>query len=253
MNAEKQPMFTEQQIEKQCMDDYHEHEGKTILAQTVYGMTDHYNRTFNFSPEDAVYLLISKDKKEEEVICWNQDGWCDPIWTVESKFKHSDLEEESILWVAGISRCTNGKIEHQSDWKIVLDCPVLPTAHLIDSKKTKQSQPTTTVVCPHCNADIELQVQKESLMNINQTIEDSVAKGIDWKEKDIDNNSYNTKCYIGTVSKSRFLVASFDIEDQGFPPGSRGYDGSHTKRNTITRLTREQAERLCKDAESNLE
>jgi hypothetical protein len=40
-----------------------------------------------------------------------------------------------------------------------------------------------------------------------------------------------------------FLVVEFDIEDQGFPPGSKGYDGtaSNFKEGKVVRLTTELA------------
>jgi hypothetical protein len=47
------------------------------------------------------------------------------------------------------------------------------------------------------------------------------------------------------------LAISFDIEDQGFPPGSKGSDGSATKEGTVMHLTRELAERAFKLAEKH--
>jgi hypothetical protein len=47
------------------------------------------------------------------------------------------------------------------------------------------------------------------------------------------------------------LAISFDIEDQGFPPGSKGYDGSATKEGTVMRLTQELAEKAFKLAEEH--
>lgn len=46
-----------------------------------------------------------------------------------------------------------------------------------------------------------------------------------------------------------FVVASFDIEPQGFPPGSRGYDGAASNGSTIVRFTPELAEQAFKIAE----
>lgn len=51
----------------------------------------------------------------------------------------------------------------------------------------------------------------------------------------------------------RVLVVEFDIEDQGFPPGSKGYDGTAVKSSmlcieTVMRLTRELAELAFKKA-----
>lgn len=59
----------------------------------------------------------------------------------------------------------------------------------------------------------------------------------------------NAKFYQGMAGGWSFTVASFDIEDQGFPSGSRGYDGSAASGKAIVRLTRELAEKACKLAE----
>ena len=40
----------------------------------------------------------------------------------------------------------------------------------------------------------------------------------------------------------RLLAIEFDIEEQGFPPGSKGYDGTATRGSTVLRLTRELAQ-----------
>ena len=52
--------------------------------------------------------------------------------------------------------------------------------------------------------------------------------------------------YQGTTEGWGFSVVSFDIEPQGFPPGSRGYDGAGVHDGTVIRLTRELAERAFK-------
>lgn len=54
-----------------------------------------------------------------------------------------------------------------------------------------------------------------------------------------------------STKKWRYLAVEFDIEDQGFPPGSKGYDGTATSLvliGTIVRLTRELAEKAFKKA-----
>lgn len=50
----------------------------------------------------------------------------------------------------------------------------------------------------------------------------------------------------------KLTLCAFDIENQGFPPGSRGYDGAAVKGNIVLRLTRELAEKAFKLAEGKL-
>jgi len=57
------------------------------------------------------------------------------------------------------------------------------------------------------------------------------------------------RCHVGTYGKWYFVVTSFSIEPQGFPPGSRGWDGAGRKGSVVIRLTRQLAERACKLAE----
>jgi len=54
------------------------------------------------------------------------------------------------------------------------------------------------------------------------------------------------KFYLGTAPGWRVTVVSFDIEPQGFPPGSRGYDGAASHSSKLVHLTRELAERAFK-------
>lgn len=49
----------------------------------------------------------------------------------------------------------------------------------------------------------------------------------------------------------RFVVASFEIESQGFPPGSRSYDGAATKVGLVLHLTRDLAEEAFKLASAS--
>lgn len=79
-----------------------------------------------------------------------------------------------------------------------------------------------------------------------------IKQGITWTETPVDEQQHAAKGYIGVLDDWRFVVMSFDIEDQGFSPGSRGYYGTAMEGDSITRLLRDQAETLCKDAESKL-
>lgn len=61
--------------------------------------------------------------------------------------------------------------------------------------------------------------------------------------------AHNARFHQGVADGWSFTVSSFDIEDQGFSPGVRGYDGAAASGNAILRLTRELAEKACKLAE----
>jgi hypothetical protein len=55
----------------------------------------------------------------------------------------------------------------------------------------------------------------------------------------------------GKKTSWRFVVVEFSIEDQGFPAGSKGYDGTVTSsEGVVMRLTRAQAERAFKRAKA---
>lgn len=83
-----------------------------------------------------------------------------------------------------------------------------------------------------------------------------IKKGITWTEQPFEGdpeNKHDTRGFIGIIDDLRIVVMSFEIESQGFPPGSRGHDGTIMGDGTIVRFTRDQAKRLCADAESKLE
>jgi hypothetical protein len=59
------------------------------------------------------------------------------------------------------------------------------------------------------------------------------------------------RAYKGSANGWTFLVVSFSIEDQGFPKGSRGYDGTGTRSAmgmpvTVMHLPRDLAEKAVK-------
>lgn len=51
-------------------------------------------------------------------------------------------------------------------------------------------------------------------------------------------SSHLAKFYQGVGGGYIWTLVSFSIEDQGFPPGSRGYDGVVAKDGTVCRMTR---------------
>jgi hypothetical protein len=56
--------------------------------------------------------------------------------------------------------------------------------------------------------------------------------------------------YMGDDGTWLMTVVSFDIEAQGFPPGSRGYDGAGSCKACVIHFTRDLAERIFKIAEA---
>jgi len=55
---------------------------------------------------------------------------------------------------------------------------------------------------------------------------------------------HDARAYVGTGGGWRFVVIDFDITEQGFPPGSRGYDGgaTHMGKAIVMHLTQSLAE-----------
>lgn len=70
----------------------------------------------------------------------------------------------------------------------------------------------------------------------------------------VDDRGADATAYTGAANGWRFIVVAFSTEDQGFPPGSLGFDGTGTTKlggkPTILRLTRELAEKAFRLAEA---
>jgi|HubBroStandDraft_4_1064222.scaffolds.fasta_scaffold722136_1 hypothetical protein len=91
-----------------------------------------------------------------------------------------------------------------------------------------------------------------SLLNLHKTVEEALHRA-QWLNKDPaeefqgaadDLKRLGTKALLGTTPDGwRIVLVSFDISEQGFPEGTRGYDGAATKMpNFMVHLTREEAE-----------
>jgi hypothetical protein len=78
------------------------------------------------------------------------------------------------------------------------------------------------------------------------TLDEAIAAA-KWERLD---NLQEARCYQGRTERWQISVVAFDIEPQGFPKGSLGYDGaaSSMSEGLVLRLTREQAERAFKKA-----
>lgn len=49
----------------------------------------------------------------------------------------------------------------------------------------------------------------------------------------------DSRCFTGTAGSWRFVLVDFEIESQGFPKGSRGYDGTAVSGTMVIRLPRD--------------
>ena len=80
----------------------------------------------------------------------------------------------------------------------------------------------------------------------------AAAERASWTRPPIPEMSDETvRAYLGEGDGWRITVVSFDIEPQGFPKGSRGFDGAaaHAGDGVMIHLTRPLAEKLYKLAE----
>jgi hypothetical protein len=93
---------------------------------------------------------------------------------------------------------------------------------------------------------------------MQQVLEEAekAAEGAQWRASEPINrvgeleHSGDVRGFEADKDGWHFIVVSFDIENQGFPPGSRGYDGAcrNTEKGTVLHLTRELAEKFYKAA-----
>lgn len=80
-------------------------------------------------------------------------------------------------------------------------------------------------------------------------IRDDLENNEFWKvEKDAINDAEG---YLAHTHTWNYIAVEFGIEDQGFPPGSKGYDGTAHKTGTVVRLPRDLAELAFKKAKEH--
>lgn len=65
---------------------------------------------------------------------------------------------------------------------------------------------------------------------------------------DMHSRGHDPRFYTGSADGWFFTVCDFSIEEQGFPKGSRGYDGAGRSDNMVLHLTRELAQRAVERA-----
>lgn len=90
--------------------------------------------------------------------------------------------------------------------------------------------------------------QKMILDALVQVEADIDSNRIAWKMLEPPPQEPTARCFLGTIDDRQYVAVDFDIEPQGFPAGSRGYDGTYRRAMTIMRIPRVFAERLVKDA-----
>lgn len=82
-----------------------------------------------------------------------------------------------------------------------------------------------------------------------QQLSEEVGRGLekvrDWRVDETKDIPDGAILYVGKSAEWLYSIFSFSIEDQGFPKGTRGFDGTAVgvEHPTIVRLTREQAVR----------
>lgn len=83
---------------------------------------------------------------------------------------------------------------------------------------------------------------------------ETAGSGAKWKKFDLPSSvttpDPTARGFIGEAGGWSFWVVDFNVENQGFPAGTRGYDGTGVKSGTLLRLTRELAEKFFKAADA---
>jgi len=77
-------------------------------------MIDHDSHDIDL--KEPIRLRVWDKMSDESIIHWNDDH-CDPYWDVELLEPHDELDKASSVWIDGISRSVDGKVEHPG-WKI---------------------------------------------------------------------------------------------------------------------------------------
>lgn len=93
-------------------------------------------------------------------------------------------------------------------------------------------------------------MNKTAVDEVLADIEQALA-AVTWKRVEAPKDR-EAEFFQGAANGWDFNICSFDIEDQGFGPGARGYDGAGCKESLVVRLTRELAEKAVKLAKEQL-
>jgi len=84
----------------------------------------------------------------------------------------------------------------------------------------------------------------QKMMDYLKEVESILPEISDWKPEVRDDMPGHARAFTGSVKGWHVVVVDFDISDQGFPPGTRGYDGAarNAAEGVVLHFTRELAE-----------
>ena len=94
----------------------------------------------------------------------------------------------------------------------------------------------------------------EKAAALTEEVEAALARVTNWQrdphKTSMELDALSARGYTGSADGWSFGVADFSIENQGFPAGSRGYDGAatHRQKGILFHLTQDMAERAVKAA-----
>ncbi len=100
--------------------------------------------------------------------------------------------------------------------------------------------------------DVAIKQVEKGPMGLKEDMEDALRRAeaaiehATWRKVPSPQEG-SARAYEGSADGWRFTVIDFDISNQGFPPGSRGYDGAGVDQaKGVLHLTRELAEKAFK-------
>lgn len=89
----------------------------------------------------------------------------------------------------------------------------------------------------------------EEMKKVLADAEAALLQVTNWRRDPRENEPsvtpYATRAFVGDAAGWRFVITDFSIEDQGFPPGTRGWDGAAicAEQHLVLHLTRDMAKK----------
>lgn len=144
-------------IEDLCIKDHEAHFGKILLATFIIGYAEEaFTSEFHCEPPARVRVLRMN---KADMLHWC-DEFCDPSWDIELVEPHPALEHATSIWIDGITRSTDGEVQHPSAWRLDENQeppppPPVPEARPEENVKLQPAYThDTKVFCPHCCREI---------------------------------------------------------------------------------------------------
>jgi len=151
-----QEQAIEEHVEALCIQDHEEHVGKILLATVILGYAEEaFTEEFYCDPPARIRVL---QMNHSSMLNWTCREFCDPDWDIELVEPHPALEHATSIWIDGISRATDGEVQHPSAWKLDENQEPPPPAPKAQPEEHIKLQPAythdTKVFCPHCCREI---------------------------------------------------------------------------------------------------